>query len=246
MSPIVRKRILISILLVLGMLFVIKFSGPKLLQLYIRSGMGDCKELPIICMAPALEMDNPYFPKDKLEDFTSFKFKNIELSLPKGFLVVRGFIKKHFYKKKKVPEGEQTIYLLYQKPDFFIELFPFVKKQGVLNDHEFVRRTMSARTQEINDLTDTFFVVMKGVFTPYLGDERDLVMLKIRMGNKRCFLNYNLGPQANYYDCTIIDDNKDFFKIYIKDTKKILSLEDVLAVISTVRKPLINPGPEIT
>ena len=246
MKAIARKRILTAILLILGVLFVIKFSGPKLLQLYIRSGMGDCKELPITCMAPSIELDNPYFSKSRLEDFTYFKFKNIEISLPKGFSVVRGQIKRHFYKKKKVPEGRQTIYLLYQKPDFFVGIFPLVKKQGVLDDHEFIKRTMNARTPEIGNLTDTFFVAMKGVFTPYLGDQQNLVMLKTRIGNKIAFINYDLSPQANYYDCTIIDDNKDFFKIYIKDTNKVLSLEDVFAVISTVRKPVNNPGPEIT
>ncbi len=246
MKPVVRKRILITILFVLGALFVAKFGGPQLLRLYIRTGMGGCKDLPIICVAPSVELDNPYFSKDRLQNFTYFKFKNIGISLPKGFSVVRGQIKRHFYKKKIVPEGRQTIYLLYQKPDFFVGLWPFVKKQGVFDDYEFVRRTMAARTQEINNLTDTFFVVMKGVFTPYLGDQQNLVMLKVKMGNKRGFINFDLNPLANYYDCTIIDDNKDFFKIYIKDTNKVLSLEDVLAVISTVRKPLNNPGPEIT
>lgn len=246
MSPVARRRILTGIMLVLGILFVVKFSGPKLLQLYIRSGMGDCKALPITCMEPLAELDNPYFPKERVEDFTRFKFKNIEISLPKGFSVVRGQIKKHFYKKKIVPEGRQTIYLLYQKPDFFVELFPFVRKQGVTDDYEFVRRTMAARTPDINNLTDTFFVVMKGVFTPFLGEQQNLVMLKLKFKNKRAFLNYDLSRQANYYDCTVIDDNRDFFKIYIKDTDKTLSLEDVLAVISTVKKPLHNPGPEIT
>ncbi|MCX5713120.1 MAG: hypothetical protein NTY47_08735 [Candidatus Omnitrophica bacterium] len=246
MRPVVRKRILIAIVLILGALFVGKFAGPRLLQLYIRSGMGDCKDLPITCMAPSVELDNPYFSKAKLQDFTYFKFKNIEISLPKGFSVVRGQIKKHFYKKRIVPEGRQTIYLLYQRPDFFVDLFPIARKHGVLNDYEFVRRTMYARTQEIENITDTFFVVMKGVFTPYLGEQQNLTMLKVRIGNKRGFINFDLSSQANYYDCTIVDDNKDFFKIYIKDTNRVLSLEDVLAIISTVGKPLNNPGPEIT
>ena len=73
MRPVVRKKILAAVMLILGALFVGKFSGPRLLQLYIRSGMGDCIDLPITCMAPSVELDNPYFPKDKLQNFTYFK-----------------------------------------------------------------------------------------------------------------------------------------------------------------------------
>jgi hypothetical protein len=129
------------------------------------------------------------------------------------------------------------MYLLRQKPDFFVQLFPRFTRGQIENDYDFVRRTMSARVDSIKDVTDTFFVIMKTIFTPYLGDQANLVMLEFTSGNRRGFINYNLGKRDNYFDCNIIDDQEGFFKVYIRDEGARLNLKKVFTIISTLNKP---------
>jgi len=77
---------------------------------------------------------------------------------------------------------------------------------------------------------------MKSLFTPDLGDEKNVKMVKFAIGNKKGFISYNLAPAGNYFDCNIINNRGDFFKVYIKDRAAVLDLKNVLAIISTLEK----------
>ena len=117
---------------------------------------------------------------------------------------------------------------------------------------------MYAGIKGITNFTDLFFIIIKGIFTPDLGDQKGVLMTQFRMSGKRGFINYNLSGQdkialsapaalprndghklyapVNYFDCNIIDDQDGFFKIYIKDAGARLDLNRVLAIISTANK----------
>jgi hypothetical protein len=75
---------------------------------------------------------------------------------------------------------------------------------------------------------------MKGIFTPDLGNQKDVKMAQFTVLDKRGFINYNLTGPDHYFDCNIFNTNQDFFKIYIKDKGASLDLDKVLTIISTV------------
>lgn len=127
------------------------------------------------------------------------------------------------------------IYMLCEDKDFFIRLYPQVKKQGVVNNYDFIRRIMQAKESEINNVTDAFFVIMKGVFIPDLGNQRSAKMIQVNFSDFKGFINYNLDKETNYFDCNIINRAGVFFKVYIKDKNKTLNLEKVFAILSTLR-----------
>jgi hypothetical protein len=129
-----------------------------------------------------------------------------------------------------------TIYVLYEPPDFFIDLFPQLKKQGISDNYGFIKRIMFAKSKEVKNLTDTFFMIMKGIFTPDLGDQKNVRMVEFKLADKKGFINYNLGKPDNYFDCNVISNAGDFFKIYIKDKGATLDLNQVLAIISMANK----------
>jgi len=237
-----KKHITSVLSIFLALVFIGVFGGPQLLKLYIRSGMGDCKSLPITCREPEIELNDPAISKEAIENFVPYVFKEIEICLPKSFNVVKSHTKKYYFKRRMIPTGRQTIYLLYKEPNFFVNLFPHLKKKGVKDDYEFIRRTMYAKTTDIHGITDTFFVIMKGVFTPFLGDQQNLAMIKFKLDDKRGFINFDLSQNANYFDCNIIDGDNNFFKVYIKDTSCRLELADVFAILSTVKKPVLRSG----
>jgi hypothetical protein len=160
----------------------------------------------------------------------------MEIYLPKGFTVVKEKITKVYYKKKRRQEEKPAIYLLHEKPDFFVNLFPWIAKQGVYSDYVFLGRTMYAKLKNIENLTNAFFVIMKSIFTPNLGDQKNIKMVAFAFGEKKGFINYNLTPVANYFDCNIIVNQGDFFKVYIKDKDAKLDLSKVLAIACTVKK----------
>lgn len=224
------------IVLLIAIAYVAKISGPKILRFYIENGFGDCRKIPIFCIAPEIKVSHPAVNKEYLSDLILYKFSpDIEIYLPKEFRVVKESITKVYYKKRR-PHGDATVYLLHEEPNFFLNLFPHLKKKGILDDYEFIRRTMFARVEEIKNLTDAFFVIMKGIFIPDLGDQTQAKMAQFSMADKKGFVNYNvIGPQ-HYFDCNVINNQGDFFKIYIKDKGAILDLGKIFTILSTVRK----------
>jgi len=235
----VKERILkilsIIIVLLLAILFVIKFGGPPILKLYIQTGIGDCQKIPILCMAPQETIINPRIDKEYISELLPYKFPKIAVYIPKGFTVVQENITKVYYKKRKRQQSDATIYLLRQEPNFFINLFPQSTKQGIKDDYEFMRRTMYAKLSQIKNLNDAFFVIVKSIFTPDLGNQKNVKMAQFVIGDKKGFINYNLTKPDNYFDCNVINNEGDFFKVYIKDRQAKLDLDKVLAIISTVK-----------
>lgn len=231
------KFVTITVVLIISIAFIAKFGGPAILQAYIYTGIGNCKKIPILCLAPEREITSPKINKEYVGQLVPYVFKDIAISLPKGFIVVKGEIQKVYYKKWRQSDKGSAVYLLYEKPDFFVSLFPQLVRRGIKNDYDFITRTMYATVGKINNLTDTFFIIMKSIFTPNLGDQRNVTMIKFTSDNKKGFINYNLRPRDNYFDCNVINNQGDFFKIYIKDKGAQLDLDKVFAIISTVNKP---------
>ena len=223
------------IVLLLALAFVAKFGRAAVLKTYIELGIGDCKKIPILCVLPEAEIINPQINKEYLAQLTRFEFPEMEISLPKDFSVIKERINKVYYKRNVRQQAGAVAYLLYEKPNFFIGLFPNTNKQGIKNDYEFISRTMHATTSGIDNLTDTFFAVMKTVFTPDLGDEKNVRIAQFTIGEKKGFVTYNLNDGENYFDCNIVNSREGFFKVYIKDRGVNLDLDKVLAIISTVK-----------
>jgi hypothetical protein len=233
----VIKYVSLIIFLLAAVLFVAKFAGPSFLRLYIEAGIGGCRKIPIFCMAPSEEISVAEINRAYLAELIPHRFRKVEISAPKGFSVIQEMIKQVYYKRQKRPHSGAVIYLLYKEPDFFAELFPQAKKQGVKDNYDFIRRVMFARVKNIANLTDAFFVIMKGVFIPDLGEQKSATMAQVILPGKRGFINYNFAKGINYFDCNIIGQEGDFFKIYIKDRGAQLDLEKVLAIISTAHVP---------
>lgn len=230
------KYFLIAVFMALGALFVLKFGLPQLLRSYIKSGIGDCEKIPVFCKAPSRSIATFTVDSEYAATLIPHNFPILEAAMPKGFNVVQDEISKVYYKRKKRQGSSPTIYMLIRKGGFFIGLFPHLKKTGVTDDYEFLKRTMNARVEEIKNINDAFFVIMKGIFVPDLGDQSTAVMLEFSIKDKRGFLNYNLGPSENYFDCNVFDREGNYYKIYIKDKKARLSLDNVLTIVSTLGK----------
>lgn len=229
------KRISGAVAFLAALAFVIKFAGSATLRLYIEFGVGNCRTIPIFCMAPEEKIFIPGpIDKDYTQGLVSYNFPKMAISVPRGFSVTQERITKDYYKKKKPRYRDAAIYVLYEEPDFFINLFPQLKKRGLNNNYDFIKRTMYARIGEVANITDMFFIIMKGIFTPDLGDQRSVKMAQFRMSDRKGFINYNLNDKENYFDCNVIKDSGEFFKIYIKDPGARLNLNWVLAIISTL------------
>lgn len=230
------KIVSIVIVFTLALLFVAKFAGEALLRLYVETGVGNCQKIPILCMAPKDIIIEPTINEAYLKELISDQFPDIEISVPIGFTIIKEKIRKTYYREKGMLFEGAVIYLLYEEPDFFIGLYPQLKKQGIDNNFEFVRRTMYANINKIENLTDVFFVVMKGIFIPNLGDQNKVTMAQFKLGDKMGFINYNLSDTVHFFDCNVINRKGDFFKIYINDPTKRLNLDNVFAIISTIGK----------
>ncbi|MDD4980000.1 MAG: hypothetical protein PHC54_01830 [Candidatus Omnitrophica bacterium] len=230
------KFITLGVVLLLALLFVARFGGPSILRLYLETGIGNCKKIPILCMAPqegVVELD---INKEYFAELHPYKFPKATIAVPTGFDVIQETIKKVYYKKKKSPHPGAAVYLLYEPPNFFIELFPQLKKQGINNNYAFIKHLMYAQLQNTRNLTDTFFVIMKSIFTPDLGDQNRVNMVQFKLADKKGFINYNLAGSDNYFDCNVVSNEGDFFKIYIRDNGATLDLNQVLAIISMTDK----------
>jgi len=230
------NNLLTAAVFLAAILFVAKFAGPRILRTYIENGIGTCKEIPILCMAPqeTLEVSQP--KKECSLELLPYEFPKMEICVPKGFTVIQERVKKVYYKRAKKQYKKAVIYLLYEEPNFFPNLFPQVKKEGINDNYAFFKRIMNVKLSEIKNLNDAFFVIIKGIFIPDIGDQKQVKMVQFTMPDRQGFINYNLGKPDNYFDCNIINKDGDYFKVYIKDKGANLSLVDVLATISTVAK----------
>jgi hypothetical protein len=226
----------VAFLSALCLLFLATFGKSAILRTYIEIGVGNCKKIPVLCMAPEKAVVKCNANEKYFRELIVYSSPKIKMGVPAGFTVVEEKIRKVFYKKKKRLDSGSLIYLLYQEPDFFINLFPQLKKSGIKGDYEFISRTMNAKIADIKTLTDAFFVIMKGIFIPDLGDQRRIKMEQFKIGEKKVFINYTLANPGNYFDCNVIDENYGFFKVYIKDKEGRMNLEEALTIISTLEK----------
>lgn len=220
------------IFLALGVLFVARFSGPAFLKMYVEAGTGSCQKIPILCMTPSETIISPEIDNTFIDSSIPYKFPKMCITIPKGFSVVQETIKKVYYKRRQGSRAEKVVYLLHQPPGFFVGLYPPLKRQGVGSDYEFIRRIMYANLNRIKNFTDAFFVIMKGIFTPDLGDQKNVKMVEFEAAGKKGFINYNLANIA--FDCNVISEKGGFFKVYIKDEEASLDLAKVLAIINAI------------
>jgi hypothetical protein len=216
--------------------FTVKYGKSAILRSYVKTGIGDCDKIPILCMNPRDKIVIPGLHKKYLSELLLYKFPGLNIYLPRGFTVIKENIKKVYFKSSQHKQKEANIYLISLGQDFFIKLFPHLVRQGVTSDYEFFRRTMNARIPEIDSLTDTFFVIIKSTFIPYLGNQKNVKMIKFIQDDKKGFINYNLDISGNFFDCNIFNNRGDYFKVYIKDQNTTLDLDKVFTIISTVKK----------
>jgi hypothetical protein len=236
MTDKVRTKISQGILLLIALSLTIKFGQPQLLKTYIKFGLGDCQKNPILCVYPQSEITSPPLDEEFLKKLVPYRLQKIEIYLPYGYTVIEEEIKRAYYKKKRSPYGKTTVYLLYKNPQFFVGLFPKLKEQGIINDYEFVSRTMHSLPGNIKNVTDALFMVIKAIFTPDLGPSKNIKMVKFAIRDKKGFISYTINEKENYFNCDILNSQGDFFKIYIKDKVAALDLDKVFTIISTVKK----------
>lgn len=230
------NAVLTAVVAVLALAYIGKYGGPELLKFYIRSGIGDCVKIPILCMKPSESISGVMVDSASVARLIPAEFPSLTISLPEGFTGVEEKIRKVYYRSARRKKANAVMYLLYRPPGFFVELFPRLKNQGVTTDYEFIKRAMNARVDEIGSVTGAFFVIMKGIFIPDLGSQHAVTMAEFELADgKKGFVNYNFSDEGRYFDCNIIDLQGHFFKIYIKDKEGVLTLDDVLAVASTVK-----------
>ena len=230
------KYITNTAVLLFALVLAAKLAGPAILRLYIESGIGDCKKIPILCMEPTQQIINPDINKKCILESLPYNFPKLSICVPKGFTVIQERIKKVYYKKREHELNGPVIYLLYEKPDFFTNLYQQLKKEGVKDNYEFVKRIMFANLHNMNSLSDAFFVIMKSVFTPDMGDQNNVVMAEFSMEAFRGFINYNLAKSDQYFDCNIINSEGGYFKVYIKDIGASLDLNKVAGIITTIKE----------
>jgi len=230
------KYLAATIALALCVAFVVKFAGPNILRQYISYGIGSCKNIPILCMQPDEKTFLPEANKEYQETLVLQTFPKFSIWAPKGFALIQELIKRRYYKRRN-KGNSSVIYLIYQEPQALIRLYPDVRKAGVKDNREFIHRMSYANLSGINNITDAFFVIMKSVFTPDIGNQLTAKMIKFELEDKAGFINYNLAKPENYFDCIAVDKRDNLFKIYIKDHGNHLDLNKVFTIISTL-KPL--------
>jgi hypothetical protein len=223
-----------AILLIIALAFIIKFAGPNILKQYISSGIGNCKTTPILCMQPDEKIFNPQINNEYLETLIPHEFPRMLVSVPKGFALIQELIKKPYYKKRHL-SNKAVIYLLIQEPGAFIKLYPDVKKQGVRDNYEFIHHLNYAHLDQVKSISDAFFVIMKSIFTPDIGNQGSAKMIKFQFQDLKGFINYTMAKPNNYFDCNVSDAGGNFFKVYIRDIGANLDLNNVFAIISTLR-----------
>ena len=236
----ITKYLTVTVFLIFAIAFIAKFAGPQLLRYYVQTGIGGCEKIPIFCMFPSETINIQQVNSTYTAELVPHKASKISAFVPRGFDVVQELIMKVNHKKHKRMFKGNMIYVLCEDRDFFARLYPQLKKQGVNDNYEFIRRTMYAKENEISNITDTFFVIMKGVFIPDLGDQNTAKMIQVNIPGFKGFINYNFDKTGNYFDCDLVNADGIFFKVYIKDKSKTMDLDKVFAVLSTVR--CVNNG----
>lgn len=231
-----ERTFLAIFVLMAALAFVAKFGGPGILRMYVEAGLGSCAKEGLFCMRPegalrAASVDEAY-----LKSLLTYTFPEMEVLLPRGFTVVKQTVKRPYHKKYTRKQRGAYVYLIYEPPNFFISLFPQVQRDQVLNDYDFIARLMHATTPGIRTIYDAFFVIMKGIFIPDVGDQSTARMIRYNLGDRRGFITYNLGEEENYFDCMCIDDKGNFYKMYIKDTNRVLDIDKVLAIVSSLKE----------
>ncbi|MFA5311289.1 MAG: hypothetical protein WC355_03135 [Candidatus Omnitrophota bacterium] len=219
-----------------ALVFAAIVGGPNILRGYIETGIGGCGKIPILCKSPAQEIAVAEAEKEYTGIFIPYKFSKMSLSAPRGFTVVQELEKKTYYKKRLNRKKESVIYAFRQDPGYFIKLFPQVKSAGIKDNYDFIRRLSFARTDQVKNITDAFFVILKSIFTPDIGSQHKAVMASFSISGKRGFISYNLFDEEYYFDCNLVNENGDFFKLYIKDLGARLQMDEVLAIISTLER----------
>jgi len=223
------------IFLTLSLLYVIKQGGPEILKLYVESGIGNCRDIPIMCVSPEDRFYQNSLDPVYIENLHECNLEQIRIQAPDGFKIVKQKIVIRYYKKKKDISNGSTIYIVQKPVGFFVNLFSEIAQGDVKNDYDFVSRVMNAKINKIGNLKDAFFVIMKGIFTPDLGDQASVKIVKVKVGKMNGFISYNYEPQANYFDCNLIEEGGGYYKVYIKDKAKKLDLDKVVSIISTIR-----------
>lgn len=231
-----EKNIFWTLILLFAIAFVAKFASPRILRLYIEAGIGNCQKIPVLCITPGKEIVISEVNKEYIRELIPYSFPEIGISLPAGFTGIKERITKVYYKKGNRKHTGSVIYLLYKKPNFFVDLFPQLKKQGITNDYEFIKYMMYAAPNNIHNLRDAFFVIIKSIFTPDLGEQKNVQMVEFSGADKKGFIAYNFSHPENYFDCNVFNRAGDFFKLYIKDKEESLDLDKVMAIISTVNR----------
>ncbi len=232
-----RSNIIFYVIISLAaVLFVVYFAGPNILKAYIETGIGGCDNIPILCRSPEQEIKNPPIDKEFISNLLPYKFSRLSISAPRGFAVIQELEKKPYYKKRLNRNKESVIFTFRQDPGYFIKLFPQAKKIGIRDNYEFIKQLQFARTDRIKNINDAFFVILKSIFTPDLGDQNKVVMASIEMPDRKGFINYNLFDKKYYFECNIINEKGDFFKVYIKDVNRSLELNQVIGILSTLKE----------
>jgi hypothetical protein len=233
------NRVLEKVPLIIALIFAIEFSfyfaGPALLRAYVVTGIGDYQAMHLLYAVPQKEIVNPKVDKRYLAELTRYTLSGLQILAPKNFTLVKERVHKVYYKRKARQQAGSVIYLLHQPPGFFMNLFPQARKQGVKNDYEFFLHTMYATIEGMNDFSDAFFVIIKTIFTPGMGDQKEIKIIEFSSPHQKGFVTFNLTPKENYFDCNIIDSQGDFLKVYIKDKGATLDLDKVLQIISTLK-----------
>jgi hypothetical protein len=228
------KSSTIAILLLGALTLLVKLGGPKLLQNYIKMGIGDCKKIPVLCLLPNDEVLIPDINPDIAKHYLQYTFPKMAVRAPAGFSVVQEMIKKFYYDKKTRKNSRSIIYVLHEEKGYFPELFREAKKAGIDNNYDFIKRTMNAEPQNVKSITDAFFVIMKSIFIPDVGDQNKAIMTRFKIGKKYGFITYNLDKTGNFFNCDMTDDTGAYFKAYVKDTDAKLGINDVFAIVSTL------------
>ena len=234
MRNFLTRTLTYAIVLVLALAYVVKFGGPSFLQLYIRSGIGDCVNLPLLCRVPEKEIKDPALDKEFLGQMIPYSFEDMQVSLPREFAVVKQNFSKLFYKKPG-SRRDSVIYLLCEKPNFFVNLFPVLKRKGITNDYEFWSKAMRADYNKTKSLLDLFFIIIKSIFTPCTAGQADIRLLAFETPQHKGFITYSLSKRSNLFDCNMVNTRGEYFKIYIKDIRSQLHLKQIFTIISTVR-----------
>lgn len=230
------KLVSYLVVFIIASVFVILFGGPNILKGYITTGIGGCVKIPILCMSPSGEIKGFKVDKEYLNTLIPHTFPKMSVSVPRGFMVVQELHKRPYYKKRVARHKESVIYVFRQGPGYFVKLFPQVKGLGIDDNYSFIKRLFSANTNNIRNISDAFFVILKSVFTPDLGDQAKVVMAPFSIKDKTGFINYNISGSEYYFDCNLVDEKGDFFKLYIKDLNATLKVEDVLTIVSTLAR----------